>query len=166
VKVTFPIVTSSISKRDEYLVKLQDIVDSDFQELFFIAPYVDGMLIENLLKRFLYNQKRLILISRFGDLFPEQKTKVRKAVVALKAYARKDHTIAERVTWYVTPNLHAKLVIKDWHSILFGSQNFTYSALKGNFELGALLEDIEEVRKPLEEFVGEIIKSSSKKLFP
>ena len=162
--ITFPLVTTPT--RDEYSAKLHEIVNAEFQELLFIAPYVDGLLIENLLKRFLYNPKRLIIVSRFGDLFREQKAKVRKAVKALIDYAKKDHTIEERIKWYVVPNLHAKIVIKDWKEVLFGSQNFTYSALKINYELGAFLEDIEEVKTQLEEFVADIIRGSSIILFP
>ena len=164
-KIIFPIVTTS--KCDEYLEKLQIIVESDFKDLFFIAPFVDGLLIENLLRRFPYNQKSLVIVSRFGDLFKAQKNRIKKAVIALNSHAKKDPTIAKRIIWYVNPKLHAKIVIKDWKTILFGSQNFTYSALKKNFELGAYFENISEKdNEALKKFVDDIINSSTKKLFP
>jgi phosphatidylserine/phosphatidylglycerophosphate/cardiolipin synthase-like enzyme len=164
VRIQFPIVTTP--KRDDFLRKLQLLVDSDFEELVLIAPFVDGQLMQNLLKRFPFGGRRLTIVTRYGDLFKDQKRSLQAAVVALARQAKKDPTLAERIKWYVNNHVHAKLFILDWSSALFGSQNLTYAALKVNYEVGAYLADIANVKNALEAFVKDVIKNSSKVLFP
>jgi len=164
--IEFPIITSPPAKRDDFLKKFQEIALSDFDHLIAVAPFVDGRLITNLLKGFLYNTRRLTIVTRYGDLFKEQKKQIEKTIIKLKSAAKKDQTISERIIWYVNPRIHAKFVIKDWQCILFGSHNFTYSALKKNYELSAYLEGISAFKKDLQAFLDDIVKHSTKTLFP
>lgn len=165
-EVEFPIITSPPAKRDDFLKKFQEIALSDFEHLIAVAPFVDGRLITNLLKGFLYNTRRLTIVTRYGDLFKDQKKLINQTITKLKIAAKKDQTISERIIWYVNPRIHAKFVIKDWKCILFGSHNFTYSALKKNYELSAYLEDISAFKKELQAFLDDIVKHSTKTLFP
>lgn len=165
-EIEFPIVTSPPAKRDDFLNKFQEIALSDFEHLIAVAPFVDGRLITNLLKGFLYNTRRLTIVTRYGDLFPDQKKLINQTITKLKSTAKKDQTISERIIWYVNPRIHAKFVIKDWQCILFGSHNFTYSALKKNYELSAYVEGISPFKKELRAFLDDIFQHSTKILFP
>ncbi len=162
----FPLLTSPASNRDDFLARFQELVESEFSELVAVAPFVDGKLMENLLRGFLYNERRLLIVTRYRKLYKEQKKGVRRAVERLKEAAAKDPTLAARVTWHVNPRLHAKFVIRDWECVLFGSQNFTYSALKQNYELGAFISPLGDFRAELESFLDEIIRNKSNTLFP
>ncbi len=166
IEIEFPIITSPPAKRDDFLKKFQEIALSDFEHLIAVAPFVDGRLITNLLKGFLYNTRRLTIVTRYGDLFPDQKKLINETIVKLKKAANKDQTISKRVIWYVNPRIHAKFVIKDWQCILFGSHNFTYSALKKNYELSVYLEGISDFKKDLRVFLDDIVEHSTKTLFP
>ena len=165
-EIEFPIITSPPVKRDDFLKKFQEISLSDFDHLIAVAPFVDGRLITNLLKGFLYNKRRLTIVTRYGDLFPDQKKLIKQTITKLKSAVKKDQTILERIIWYVNPRIHAKFVIKDWQCILFGSHNFTYSALKKNYELSAYMEDISGFKKELSGFLDDIVQHSTKTLFP
>lgn len=165
-RITFPVLTSPSTDQDDFLARFQELAASEFEHLIAVAPYVDGKLVENLLRGFLFNKRKLTIITRYGNLFKVQKARVRKAVKKLEAAAAKDPTMSDRIVWYVNPRLHAKFVIKDWECVLFGSQNFTYSALKGNYELGAFIEQIDDFRPALEAFLLDIMDSRSKVLFP
>jgi hypothetical protein len=166
IEIEFPIVTSPPAKRDDFLKKLQEIALSDFDHLITVAPFVDGKVMTNLLKGFLYNARQLTIVTRFGDLYQDQKELIRETIARLMAAANKDQTLSSRVVWYVNPKIHAKFVIKDWECILFGSHNFTYSALKKNYELSAYIEGIGGFEKDLRAFVDDIIQHSTKTLFP
>jgi len=166
IEIEFPIVTSPAAKRDDFLKRFQEMALADFDHLIAIAPFVDGRVIANLLKGFLYNARKLTIVSRYGDLFAAQKELIKKTIVKLKNAAEKDQTILKRVIWYVNPRLHAKFVIKDWQCILFGSHNFTYSALKDNYELSAYLEGISVFKKDIKAFLDDIVQHSTKTLFP
>jgi hypothetical protein len=165
-EIEFPIVTSPTAKRDDFLKKFQEIALSDFEHLITVAPFVDGKLMTNLLKGFLFNTRKLTIVTRYGNLYPDQKKLIKKTIVKLKDAAKKDQTISKRVIWYVNPRIHAKFVIKDWQCILFGSHNFTYSALKKNYELSAYVERISAFKKDLNAFLDDIIQHSTKMLFP
>jgi len=99
-------------------------------------------------------------------LFPDQKKLINQTITKLKSAAKKDQTISERIVWHVNPRIHAKFVIKDWQCILFGSHNFTYSALKKNYELSVYLEGISDFKKDLRVFLDDIVEHSTKTLFP
>jgi len=165
-EIEFPIVTSPTAKRDDFLKKFQEIALSDFEHLITVAPFVDGKLMSNLLKGFLFNTRKLTIVTRYGNLYADQKKLINKTIVKLKDVAKKDQTISKRVIWYVNPRIHAKFVIKDWQCILFGSHNFTYSALKKNYELSAYVEGISPFKKDLRAFLDDIIQHSTKTLFP
>lgn len=165
-EIEFPIITSPPVKRDDFLKKFQEISLSDFDHLIAVAPFVDGRLITNLLKGFLYNKRRLTIVTRYGDLFPDQKKLIKQTITKLKSAVQKDQTISERIVWHVNPRIHAKFVIKDWQCILFGSHNFTYSALKKNYELSVYLEGISDFKKDLRVFLDDIVEHSTKTLFP
>jgi len=165
-KIEFPIITSPPVKRDDFLKKFQEISLSDFDHLIAVAPFVDGRLMTNLLKGFLYNKRRLTIVTRYGDLFPDQKKLINQTITKLKSAVKKDQTISERIVWHVNPRIHAKFVIKDWQCILFGSHNFTYSALKKNYELSVYLEGISDFKKDLRVFLDDIVEHSTKTLFP
>jgi len=166
IEIEFPIVTSPAAQQDDFLKRFQEIALSDFEHLIAIAPFVDGRIIANLLKGFLYNTRKLTIVSRYGDLFSQQKKLINRTIVKLKSAAKKDQTILKRIIWHVNPRLHAKFVIRDWQCILFGSHNFTYSALKDNYELSAYLEDISAFKKDIKAFLDDIVQHSTKTLFP
>ena len=137
-----------------------------FDHLITVAPFVDGKLMTNLLKGFLFNTRKLTIVTRYGNLYADQKKLINQTITKLKSAAEKDQTISERIIWYVNPRIHAKFVIKDWQCILFGSHNFTYSALKKNYELSAYLEGISGFKKDLKVFLDDIVEHSTKTLFP
>ena len=166
IEIEFPIITSPPAKRDDFLNKFQEIAISDFEHLIAVAPFVDGKLMTNLLKGFLFNTRKLTIVTRYGNLYADQKKLINKTIVKLKDAAKKDQTISKRVIWYVNPRIHAKFVIKDWQCILFGSHNFTYSALKKNYELSAYIEGISSFKKDLGAFLDNILQHSTKTLFP
>ena len=166
IEIEFPIITSPPAKRNDFLKKFQEIALSDFEHLIAVAPFVDGKLMTNLLKGFLFNTRKLTIVTRYGNLYADQKKLINKTIVKLKDAAKKDQTISKRVIWYVNPRIHAKFVIKDWQCILFGSHNFTYSALKKNYELSAYVEGISPFKKDLRAFLYDIIQHSTKTLFP
>ncbi len=163
-RIEFPIVTTP--KHNEFLRKFQQIVDSDFAELILISPFVDGQLIQNLMLRLPLSQRKLTIVTRYGDLFRGQKKNLKAAVTALEKRAKKDPTLAKRVVWHVNNRVHAKIFIVNWESVLFGSQNLTYAALKENYEVGAYLEDLGSFKDDLEVFVNLVIDKSTKILFP
>ena len=164
--IEFPIITSPSAKRDDFLKKFQEIALTDFRHLITVAPFVDGKLMTNLLKGFLFNTRKLTIVTRYGDLYRAQKTLINETIVKLKKAATKDPTILERVIWYVNPRIHAKFIIKDWQCILFGSHNFTYSALKRNYELSAYIDEISAFKKDIKAFLDDIVRHSTKTLFP
>jgi len=166
IEIEFPIITSPPAKRDDFLKKFQEIALSDFEHLITVAPFVDGKLMTNLLKGFLFNTRKLTIVTRYGNLYADQKKLITQTITKLKSAAKKDQTISERIIWYVNPRIHAKFVIKDWQCILFGSHNFTYSALKKNYELSVYLEGIFDFEKETRAFLDDIIKHSTKTLFP
>jgi len=166
IEIEFPIITSPPAKRDDFLKKFQEIALSDFEHLIAVAPFVDGKLMTNLLKGFLFNTRKLTIVTRYGNLYADKKKLINKTIVKLKEAANKDQTISKRIIWYVNPRIHAKFVIKDWQCILFGSHNFTYSALKKNYELSAYLEGISAFKKDLQAFLDDILQHSTKTLFP
>ena len=163
-KIEFPIVTTP--KHDDFFKKLQQLVDSDFSELVLIAPFVDGHLMHNVSHRFPLSDRRLTIVTRYGDLFKDQKKNLQAAIAAIEKQARKDPTLTKRVVWHVNNRVHAKIFIVDWKAVLFGSQNLTYAALKQNYEVGAYLEDLGADKTSLERFVKDVIKNSSTVLFP
>lgn len=166
IEIEFPIITSPPAKRDDFLKKLQEIALSDFDHLITVAPFVDGKLMTNLLKGFLYNERRLTIVTRYGNLYSDHKKLINETIVKLNKAAKKDQTLSKRVIWYVNPRIHAKFVIRDWQCILFGSHNFTYSALKKNYELSAYVEGISPFKKELRAFLDDILEHSTKILFP
>ncbi|MQY64756.1 MAG: hypothetical protein GH143_10730 [Calditrichaeota bacterium] len=163
-KLEFPIITTPV--KDDFLTKFQQLVDSDFKELILIAPFVDGQLIQNLMLRFPLSERKLTIVTRYGDLYKKQKKNLNIAVKRLTKMARKDPTLSQRVIWYVNKRVHAKVFIVNWESVLFGSQNLTYSALKENYELGAYFEDLAQYKSDLETFVKAVISGSTQTLFP
>lgn len=167
-KVRFPILTSPRSKRDDFLQELQRIADSEFSEMVIVSPFVDHYIIENFIRRCVFNKRKLTIVTRYSGrgLNKTQRSWIDKAIAMAREYATsKDPTLLDRVRWYESNRVHAKMVIKDWSEVLFGSQNLTErGGLTGNFELGALIENKEEVR-PLKEFVDEI-RDAGRQLFP
>src|SRR5258707_524200 len=162
----FPIITSPTLKRNDFQAEFERILATDFKELIIISPFVDGEVITNVLRHFRYNDKNLTIASRYGDLYKDQKQRVTEAAEKIVKFAEKDPTITTRIRWLVVKTLHAKLVIRDWMEVLFGSQNFTYSAWRNNYELGALIDDPAEVAK-VRPFVEDLLKNhNGNTLFP
>lgn len=138
----------------------------DFKDLIIISPFVDGEVITNVLKHFRYNEKKLTIVTRYSDLYKDQKQRVMEAAERIVKFAESDPTVIKRIRWFIVKTLHAKIVIRDWEELLFGSQNFTYSAWRTNYELGALIQDAVEVQK-LREFVEDLLKHhNGNPLFP
>ena len=164
----FPILTSPSSKRDDFLHELQRMADSDFSEIIIVSPFVDHYIIDNFIRRCVFNQRKLTVITRYGGrgLNDRQRAWIDEAIAMARQYATsKDPSLSDRVTWLQCNRVHAKLVIRDWTQVLFGSQNLTErGGLTGNFELGALIQNDTQVTR-LRDFVADIIKAS-RPLFP
>lgn len=169
-KIKFPILTVPSIERSDFLKRLQYMADSDFKEMVVLSPFVDPHIVKNLINRCLFNEKRLLIITRYNQSQPEQKRlmdEARKVIEEIKNY-----TLEERVKWEINERLHAKCVICNWKNVLFGSQNLTqFGGLgdkgKGNFELGIYLEDISEnYRTQLKKFIDEILKTRHFTFYP
>ncbi len=158
-QITFPIITSPEAERSDFLEYFQALADSDFQEMVAISPFVDVFIIENLVRRCVFNSRRLTIVTRYGghSITNRQRQYINEAINELREIERtKDPSIRNRIVWYENRRVHAKLVIVDWRRVLFGSQNFTqYGGLTGNYELGALIENGEEFEE-LRTFVSQI----------
>jgi len=86
-----------------------------------------------------------------------------KELIAVSPFV--DTTAIQNI-WYINEKLHAKFIVKDSELVLFGSQNLTYSGLRRNYELGALIRDNDSVMKA-RAFAEDIIKGAKEgKLFP
>lgn len=164
--IEFPVLTSPTSDRKDFEDRLIEILNSDWKELIAVSPFVDTIAIQNIINRVGYAEKRLILVTRLKTLWRDQKASVRQAAANLKKVASSNPALRQRVTWYINEKLHAKFIIKDSELVLFGSQNLTYSGLRQNYELGALIRDNDSVMKA-RAFAEDIIKGAKEgKLFP
>ncbi len=163
----FPIITSPIGNKSDFLKEFQKIVSSNFSELIAASPFVDVYIIENIIKRCIFRNRKLLIITRYGSnaLTNTQRRDIDKAIQKVIAYEDKDHDLPNKILWLRNEKLHAKFIIKDWEYVLFGSQNFTrFGGLTGNYELGAVIDDPVEVQK-LKPFLEDIKKGSKKKPF-
>lgn len=171
--IEFPILTSRATGESSFLDKIQEMVDSEFKELIVAAPFVDAYIMENVFKRCALSDKKLTIITRYSTLSKGRGAisikAIDKAIELIKRFESINPILKENVKWYANEKLHAKFLIKDWESVLFGSQNFTrYGGLngeRGNYELGAFIHDYEIVNH-LRQFVYEIIKHSQMTLYP
>lgn len=165
--IKFPILTSPPSKKFDFLNEFQEIVSSDFTELIVASPFVDVFIIENIIKRCIFKDRKIMVITRYGStvITNSQRQNILKAVNKIVEYERKDSLLPKKILWLRNERLHAKFIIKDWETVLFGSQNFTKSGgLTGNYELGAMITDSDEVKK-LRPFIEDIKLGSKKKPF-
>jgi len=163
----FPILTSPISRRSDFLDEFQNIVDSDFKELIVISPFVDVFIIENILRRCIFKDRKMLIATRYGStsLSATQRKDIDKAIDVIVQYESKDIKLPEKVRWIRNEKLHAKFIIKDWETVLFGSQNITqFGGLRGNYELGARIDGSEYVEK-LRPFVEDIKRGAKRKPF-
>ena len=163
--IKFPIITSPKSRRFDFLNEFNVLVNSDFREMIAISPFVDVFIIENIIKRCLFKDRKLEVVTRYGSLTSPQRKGIDLAVAKILEYEKKDNDLRKKILWLRNERLHAKFIIVDWKTVLFGSQNFTKKGgLTGNYELGALIDDPDEVQKT-RQFVEDIIITSKKKPF-
>jgi len=169
-KITFPILTVPSQERSDFLEKLQQLADSDFKEMIVMSPFVDSHIIKNLVGRCVFNDKRLLVITRYKQSLPNQCKMMDKAKKVISQF--KDFTLTDRVRWQINERLHAKCVVCDWQQVLFGSQNLTqFGGLgnrgKGNFELGVYIEKIpEDYVAQLKEFIDEVLRTRNYTFYP
>ena len=169
-KIEFPILTVPSTETSDFLDILQKLADSDFKKMILLSPFVDAHIIKNIISRCIYNDKRILIVTRYKKSLPAQKSamdKAQKYLVHLKNY-----TLKERIRWEINEKLHAKCVICDWNTVLFGSQNLTeFGGLgykgKGNYESGMFLKDLpDDYKDKLKEFVNEVRKNKSFVFYP
>lgn len=159
-QIKFPVITSATLHRFDFQEEFERLLESDFRELIMISPYMDANVIKNVLKNFRHNDKKLTIVSRYANLYKEEKKAIKAAAEAMNSFSDKDPSVNSRIRWLVNNVLHAKLVVCDWDTLLFGSQNFTINAWKKNHELGALIKGKKDVEK-VREFVEDVISNAN-----
>ncbi len=169
-KIEFPILTVPSTETSDFLDILQNLVDSNFKEMVILSPFVDAHIVKNIISRCIFKKKKILIITRYKLSLPEQKKAMDKAQKYLMEL--KNYTLKERIRWEINEKLHAKCVICDWNTILFGSQNLTqFGGLghkgKGNYELGMFLKDLpDDYKEKLREFINEVRMNKSFVFYP
>lgn len=164
-RIIFPVLTAPGLKIKDFLNNLQLMINVDFKEMVVVSPFVDAYIIRNIIKRTLNRDRTITVITRYGKGEERQKKSIDEAISEIQKFSKIDSKLREKVRWFIQEKVHAKFVVVDWKTVLFGSQNLTkYGGLSGNYELGAMLED-EELASKLKPFVDNII-NNSKLLYP
>lgn len=171
-QIEFPILTIPSKEISDYLRKLEIIANSEFSEAIVLSPFVDAHIILNFVKRCVFTDKKLWIITRYRNVPVTQQKAMDQAKREILKYRDKDLTINKRVDWKVNERLHAKCVIIDWQDILLGSQNLTqFGGLgnkgKGNYELGIYLKKLEKFQiKNLQDFFNELERTATHGFYP
>lgn len=161
----FPIVTQP-PRNFAFLDELNRIINKDFRELVVVSPFVDAFIIRNIMRRCIFRDRVVTVVTRYSTLRDDEKANVRKAIDEISKFEPRDPGLRAKVTWHENPRLHAKFVLRDWEEILFGSQNFVkQGGLTRNFELGALVEGKDHAAD-LRPFVESLLRASRRKLYP
>lgn len=127
-----------------------------------VSPFVDAFIIGNIIKRCIFRDRKLLVVTRYATLTKGDQVLIDKAVAQVEEYASKDRSLEEKVSWRCNERVHAKFMIVDWKKILFGSQNLTrFGGLTGNYELGAAIED-KDLLQGMKSFVSDVLKGCRK----
>lgn len=148
------------------------ILNSNASEFYVISPFIDSQIFSQIFKAVFGKDsgKKLTMISRDPD------NKMRRSDFhSIKESLDKNKFryrlgSGNEVLWYFDKYLHAKVLIADFNTILFGSQNLTYNGLgddlnksKCNNELGACISQMnDEQKKKVQSFVEITLKHSTK----
>lgn len=168
----FPILTVPSKETKDYLEKLELIANTEFTEGIILSPFVDAHIILNFIKRCVFNERKLCIVTKYSTVSLPQQKAMDQAKKEILKYMDKDPTLTSRVKWKINEKLHAKCLIIDWKNILFGSQNLTqFGGLgnkgKGNYELGIYIKELNELEiKELRNFFDEIKRTSKHNFFP
>lgn len=145
---------------------------SDASEFYVISPFIDSQIFSKIFK-VVFSEgvgRKLIMISRNPDN-EMRKNDFKSIQESLdKNKFRYRLGAGNEVLWYFDKHLHAKVLIADFNTVLFGSQNLTYNGLgddlnksKCNNELGAYINQMNnKQKKGIESFVENILKHSTK----
>lgn len=164
-RITFPVLTAPGLKITDFLNNLQLMINVDFKEMVVVSPFVDAYIIRNIIKRTLNRDRTITVVTRYGKGEEQQRKAIDKAIAEIQKLSKNDPKLTEKVKWFIHNKVHAKFIVVDWKTVLFGSQNLTkYGGLSENYELGAMLEDGEFVSK-LKPFVDNLV-NNSKLLYP
>ena len=168
----FPLVTIRKTGQYDFRKFFWQILDSDASEFYVISPFIDSQIFLRIFKTVFTNNtgRKLTMISRNPDNeirkndFQSIKDSLDKNKFRYRLGSENE------ILWYFDKYLHAKVLIADFNTILFGSQNLTYNGLgddwnksKCNNELGAYIGQMnDEQRKKIQLFIENILKYSNK----
>lgn len=171
-QIEFPILTIPSKGISNYLKQLEIIANTEFSEAIVLSPFIDAHIILNFVKRCVFTERKLSIITRYKSALKLQQEGMGQAKKEISKYSDKDPSISRRVEWKINERLHAKCVIIDWKDILLGSQNLTqFGGLgnggKGNYELGIYIKELDKSQvKKLQDFFNEVKRSSTRTFYP
>lgn len=171
-QIEFPVSTVPSKEIMDYLKKLEIIANSKFYEAILLSPFVDAHIILNFVKRCVFTERRLWIITRYRSVPDQQQKAMDQAKKEILKYDHKAPSIGGRIRWKINERLHAKCVIIDWKNILLGSQNLTqFGGLgdqgKGNYELGVYIKELDNSQiKQLQDFFNEVKRTSTRNFYP
>jgi phosphatidylserine/phosphatidylglycerophosphate/cardiolipin synthase-like enzyme len=171
-QIEFPILTVPSKEIRDYLKKLEIIANSEFSEAIILSPFVDAHIVLNFVKRCVFTERKLWIITRYRGVPEPQQEAMDEAKREIIKYSAKGPTLSEKVKWKINERLHAKCVIIDWEKILLGSQNLTqFGGLgnkgKGNYELGIYIKDLGKPQiRELQVFFDEVKRTSTRDFYP
>ena len=168
----FPLVTVRKTGKYDFRDFFWKILKSEASEFYVISPFIDSQIFSRIFKTVFRegSGRKLTMISRNPDneIRKSDFQKIKKSLDRNKFRYRLGS--GNEVIWYFDKYLHAKVLIADFNTILFGSQNLTYNGLgddlnksKCNNELGAYISQMnDEQKKGVQSFVEIILKHSTK----
>lgn len=173
-RIEFPLLTVPSKETMDYLKRLEMIANSEFDEVVLLSPFVDAHIVLNFVKRCVYTEKRLWIITRYRSVSGQQQRAMEQAKKEILGYYHKapSASIGERIRWKINERLHAKCVIIDWKDILLGSQNLTqFGGLgdqgRGNYEVGIYITGLDSSQvKALQDFFNEVKRTSTHSFCP
>ena len=172
-EILFPLVTIRKTGQYKFRELFWEILKSEAKEYYVISPFIDPKICSEIFKAVFSNNsvdRKLTMISRSpdNDRREDDFKKIKESLNKNKF--RYSLGSGNEVTWYFDKYLHAKVLIADFNTILFGSQNLTYNGLgddqnksKCNNELGACIRKIsEEQQRGVRLFIDSILRYSTK----
>ena len=168
----FPLVTVRKTGKYDFRDCFWEILKSDASEFYVISPFIDSQIFSKIFNEVFKKDsgRKLTMISRNPDneMRKSDFQNIKENLDKNKYRYRLGS--GNEVLWYFDKYLHAKVLIADFNTILFGSQNLTYNGLgddwnksKCNNELGACISQMnDEQKKGIQLFIESILKYSTK----
>ncbi|MDE0518275.1 MAG: phospholipase D-like domain-containing protein [Bdellovibrionales bacterium] len=169
----FPLVTVRKTGQYDFRNLFWRILESNASEFYVISPFIDSQIFSKIFKTVFSEGtggRKLIMISRNPDneMRRNDFKNIQEGLDQNKFRYRLGS--GNEVLWYFDKHLHAKVLIADFNTILFGSQNLTYNGLgddlnksKCNNELGACINQMnDKQKKGIKLFVESILKDATK----